>query len=122
MTSAIQKPEDLDLQRESLVRTIDRLKTELHQTREALHELNRREQKRDYNQATTGAAAGPAESASLGMNHQALSSRGREANAIYFVTIGGGSLYFSSSFCSSAFRCVFMNLVLFGRRGCARRG
>lgn len=70
MTTTILKPEDLDLQRESLVREIDRLTGELHNARQRLHELNRREQKREYDQAMSGAAPGPAESQALGIKNQ----------------------------------------------------
>lgn len=42
---------------------------------------------------------------------------GRQPNAIYFDTSGGGF-----SFCLSALRSAFMVFVLLGRRGWARRG
>ena len=59
----------MDLQREALVRTIDRLTGELHNARQRLHELNRQEQKRDHDQATSGAAVGPAEKEMLNMRN-----------------------------------------------------
>lgn len=55
MTTTTLSPEDLDPQREALVREVDRLTGELHSTRQRLHTLNRQEQRRDYEIALSSA-------------------------------------------------------------------
>ncbi|MCH8047902.1 MAG: hypothetical protein IID44_29765 [Planctomycetes bacterium] len=76
MTTAITKPADIDLQREALVREIDRLTGELHNARQRLHELNREDQKRDYEQATSGTPAGASELESLGFETEQFTAGG----------------------------------------------